>query len=193
MNAQLQALLDELETFGQARDAAAASRAEKMLNCGPDTGRLLWILARFGGCRRVLEVGTSNGYSTLWLADAAEKVVTVEQDAAKRVMALENFRRSGLTSGIALVGGDAGELLAGGLGAPFDLVFLDADRSRYMDWWPSLRPAVAMGGLLAVDNVLSHLADSAPFVDLVQADASFVTQTVATGNGVLLAYRIRKD
>ncbi len=193
MTAQLEALLAELAEFGQARDAAAASHVEKMLNCGPDTGRLLWILARFGGCRRVLEIGTSNGYSTLWLADAAERVVTIEQDPTKRVMALENFRRSGLAPGIALVGGDAGELLAGGLGTPFDLVFLDADRGRYVQWWPAVRPSVAMGGLLAVDNVLSHPQECAPFLDLLRADPSFTTQTVATGNGVTLAYRTRKD
>jgi predicted O-methyltransferase YrrM len=189
----LAALLAELEAFGQARDAAAASRDEKMLNCGPETGRLLWMLARFGGCRRVLEVGTSNGYSTLWLADAAEKVVTIEQDPAKRAMALENFRQAGLASRIALVGGDAGEVLAGGLGAPFDLVFLDADRTRYLAWWPSIRPAVAVGGLLVVDNVQSHPAECAPLLAVVGADASFVAQAVGSGNGVLLAYRTRKD
>jgi predicted O-methyltransferase YrrM len=193
MTPQLQALLQELEAFGRARDAAAASVAEKMLNCGPDTGRLLWLLARFGRCRRVLEVGTSNGYSTLWLADAAERVVTLEHDPAKRAMALDNFRRAGLATGIALVGGDAGELLAGGLGAPFDLVFLDADRRRYVGWWPSLRPAVAVGGLLVVDNVLSHAAECAPLLAMVQADPSFVTQTVAIGNGLLLAYRTGRD
>ena len=193
MTGELQALLAELEEFGQARDAAAACRAEKMLNCGPETGRLLWMLARFGGCRRVLEVGTSNGYSTLWLADAAEKVVTIEQDPAKRAMALENFRQSGLASGIALVGGDAGELLPGGLGAPFDLVFLDADRTRYVEWWPAVRPAVAVGGMLAVDNILSHPQECAPFLDLLRGDASFMQQTLGIGNGVLLAYRTRKD
>jgi predicted O-methyltransferase YrrM len=193
MTPALQALLDELDAFGRERDANAATRSEKMLNCGPDTGRLLWMLARFSGCRRVLEVGTSNGYSTLWLADAAEKVVTIEHDPSKRAMALDNFRRAGLAPGIALVGGDAGELLAGGLGAPFDLVFLDADRSRYVGWWKALRPTVAPGGMLVVDNVLSHAAECAPLIAILQADPSFLTQTVAIGNGVLLAYRTGRD
>ena len=193
MTAQLEALLRELEDFGRARDAAAMSRSDKMLNCGPETGRLLWMLARFGGCRRVLEVGTSNGYSTLWLADAAERVVTIEQDPGKRAMALDNFRRGGVATGIAMVGGDAGQLLAGGLGAPFDLIFLDADRSRYVDWWPALRPALAMGGMLVVDNVDSHPDECAPFLDLVRGDASLLAQSLAVGNGVLLAYRIKRE
>jgi predicted O-methyltransferase YrrM len=189
LTAEREALLAELAAWGRAHDARATSRAERMLNCGPETGRFLWLLTRFGGCRRVLEVGTSNGYSTLWLADAAPEVVTIEHDDAKVALARANFARAGLTGRIRLLRGDAGEVLAGGLGAPFDLVFLDADRDRYAAWWPALRPAVARGGLLVVDNAISHAAACAPLAALLAADPDFRAQTVGVGSGLLLAYR----
>lgn len=188
MTAELRALLAELEEFGRENDRAAADHAARMLNCGPDTGRLLWILCRFGGCRRVLEVGTSNGYSTLWLADAAESVLTIEIDARKRALAEANFRRADLAHRIRLIGGDAGEVLASGLGV-FPLVFLDSKRTAYAPWWPALRRAVAPGGCLAVDNVHSHAAECVPLLGLLEQDAEFTVQTLAVGNGVALAYR----
>ena len=71
MDQALTALLDELARLGEANDARETERARKMLNITPDTGRLLWILVHAIRATRLLEIGTSNGYSTIWLADAA--------------------------------------------------------------------------------------------------------------------------
>lgn len=70
MDDALVGLLDELARFGDENDARETERSRRMLNITPDTGRLLWTLVATTGARRVLEVGTSNGYSTIWLADA---------------------------------------------------------------------------------------------------------------------------
>jgi len=67
----LERLLDELARSGAENDARETERARKMLNITPDTGRLLWILVHAARARWILEVGTSNAYSTIWLADAA--------------------------------------------------------------------------------------------------------------------------
>ena len=84
MNETLLALLDELARFGTANDARETERPRRMLNITPATGRLLWILVRQARATRILEVGTSNAYSTIWLADAARetggRVVTLEAD-----------------------------------------------------------------------------------------------------------------
>ena len=92
MDDTLRSLLRELERFGAENDARANQRHDKMLNITPETGELLAILVQGMKARRVLEIGTSNGYSTLWLADAirasAGSVVTVEVSVAKAQMAL---------------------------------------------------------------------------------------------------------
>src|SRR3954467_8514313 len=104
----------ELEQFGAAHDAATSDRAQRMFNITRDTGELLAVLVRASAARRVLEIGTSNGYSTLWLPEAARavrgSVTTVESAADKIALASANFARSGL-SFITLVHDDAGRFL----------------------------------------------------------------------------------
>jgi predicted O-methyltransferase YrrM len=73
MDARLLAVLDELARFGRDNDARETERPRRMLNITPETGRLLWILVRQSRATRILEVGTSNAYSTIWLADAARE------------------------------------------------------------------------------------------------------------------------
>ena len=90
MDAPLTALLDELARFGDDNDARETERPRRMLNITPDTGRLLSILVRSAGATRILEVGTSNAYSTIWLADAARETggsVTTSRVAAERYAA----------------------------------------------------------------------------------------------------------
>jgi predicted O-methyltransferase YrrM len=189
----LEALLAELEQFGQATDRATAERERRMLNITRDTGEFLDVLVRATLARRVLEIGTSNGYSTLWLARAAQAiggaVTSVERSEYKIGLAAANFARSGLGPCIAQVRDDAGRLLARAADAAFDLVFLDSERPEYPGWWPDLRRVLRPGGLLVVDNATSHPEQMAPFVALVRADRQFTTSLVPVGNGEFLATR----
>jgi len=189
----LQAVLAELEQFGRENDGANAERARRMLNITRETGEFLSVLVRATLARRVLEIGTSNGYSTLWLADAAQavggSVTTVEYADYKVRLARKNFERSGLASRIALLHEDAGEVLARSAEAAFDLLFLDSERTQYPGWWPRLRRILRPGGLLVADNATSHAGDMAPFVALVKADAEFTTCLVPVGNGEFVAVR----
>ena len=189
----LENLLTELEQFGRDNDSATAERPRKMLNITRDTGEFLAVLVRAAFARRVLEIGTSNGYSTLWLASAAQdiggSVTTVEKSQYKIDLAAKNFARSGLASSIAQVHDDAGRLLERSADGAFDLIFLDSERPEYSGWWPHLRRVLRRGGLLVVDNATSHPAEIAPFVALVKADAEFITSLVPVGNGEFLAAR----
>jgi predicted O-methyltransferase YrrM len=193
MTESLQALLSELERFGEANDNATAERPRRMLNITRDTGEFLSVLIQATSARRVLEIGTSNGYSTLWLARAARAiggaVTTVELSDYKVSLARQNFSRSGLASFITLVQDDAGRVLERAGDASFDLVFLDAERPEYPDWWPHLKRVLRPGGLLVVDNATSHPEQMAPFVALVKADADFTTSLVPVGNGEFLAVK----
>lgn len=191
MNSTLKELLEELEAFGQSNDETVKDRPRRMLNITRDTGEFLSVLIRIMGARRVLEIGTSNGYSTLWLAVAARTidgtVTTVEMSQFKIEMAAKNFVRSGLVGYIIQIEGEAGGVLSGAADAAFDMVFLDSERSEYVGWWPDLKRVLRPGGLLVVDNANSHAEEMAPLISIIQADEDFVTSLVPVGNGELLA------
>ena len=115
MDATLTGLLDELARFGQDNDARETERPRRMLNITPDTGRLLWILIQATGATRILEVGTSNAFSTIWLADAARgtggRVTTLELNPDKVAMARPNLARAGLGDLVEIIEGPAGDTL----------------------------------------------------------------------------------
>ena len=192
----LDALKVELERFGEANDAATSERSRRMLNITRDTGEFLAVLVRATAARRVLEIGTSNGYSTLWLADAARgiggSVTTVELAEYKLGLASSNFARSGLSPYITLVHDDAGRVLQRSDQDAFDLVFLDSERREYVGWWPQLRRVLREGGLLVVDNATSHVDEMAAFVALVTADPQFETCLIPVGNGEFLAVKAQR-
>ena len=193
MTEPLAALLAELEQFGQRNDAMTSDRQWRMLNITRDTGEFLAILVKATDARRILEIGTSNGYSTLWLASAARatggSVTTVEWSDLKLGMASANFARSGLAACISLVHDDAGQVLKRSPDAAFDLIFLDSERPEYPGWWPELKRVLRYGGLLVVDNATSHAEQMAPFIALVEADPQFTTSLVPVGNGEFLAVK----
>ena len=195
MTDPLKSFLAELEQLGKKNDSSTPERARKMLNITRDTGEFLAVLIRATLARRVLEIGTSNGYSTLWLASAARatggSVTTVEFSDYKTGLASKNFDRSGLAAYISLVHDDAGRVLERSADSAFDFIFLDSERPEYPGWWPNLRRVLRPGGLLVVDNATSHLEEMAPFVALVEADTSFTTSLVPVGNGEFMAVKAK--
>ena len=196
MSSPLDSLMAELEHFGKANDSSTSERPRRMLNITRDTGSFLAVLVVATLARRVLEIGTSNGYSTLWLASAARaiggSVTTVELAEYKAGLASTNFARAGLASFISLVHDDAGRVLGRSADGAFDLIFLDSERPEYPGWWPNLKRVLRPGGLLIVDNATSHPEQMAPFIALVNADTDFTTSLVPVGNGEFLAVRAVK-
>lgn len=193
MNAARRALADELYASGRAHDAAQADRVARWRNVEPETAELLGVLVRAMGARRVLEIGTSNGYSTLWLADAAEavggSVVSLEVLAERTALAAEHLARAGLSAAADLRTVDAGGALAVCGDASFDLVFLDAERPAYAGYWSDLVRVLAQPGLLVVDNVISHADQVADLRALVEADERVTSSLASIGAGVLLVAR----
>lgn len=186
METGLKKLLQELWSSGQVNDANAASRSDKVLNITPDTGEFLLLLVRALRARRVLEVGTSNGYSTLWLAEAVRPlggvVDTLEHSPAKIEAAKANFERSGLQAWIRPHLGDAGVFLR--QSSPvYDLIFLDSERVEYPGWWPHLQRVLRPGGLIVVDNAVSHAGEMEPFVQLVGETPGYLSSLVPVGKG----------
>ena len=186
-------LLLELERFGEENDQAISERQKRMLNITRDTGEFLSVLVRAVDARRILEIGTSNGYSTLWLAEAAQatggKVTTLECSDYKVSLARQNFGRSGLAACINLVQDEAGRFLGQAADGSVDLLFLDSERGEYPGWWPHVRRVLRAGGLMVVDNALSHPAELAPFIALISSAADFTTSLVPVGKGEFLAVK----
>jgi predicted O-methyltransferase YrrM len=194
MEARLVSLLDDLYREGAEHDAALADRRRRRRNLEPDSARLLHLLALATGARRVLELGTSNGYSTIWLGAAALAngggVLTVDVDEGRLREAKENIARAGLEAAVEMRLEDAGSALSGSAPAQWDLVFLDAERPDYPAFWSDLVRVLRPGGLLAVDNVLSHAEEVADFRILVTADRRVTEALVPTGAGVLLVTKL---
>lgn len=154
-------IADTLLPPDPALDAALAANAAAGLpaiDVAPSHGKLLHILARMTGARRILEIGTLGGYSTIWLARALPpggRLVTLEASAAHAAVARENIARAGLAGVVDLRLGRALDTLPGLAGeAPFDMVFIDADKPSnpdYLDWALRLsRP----GTVIVCDNVV---------------------------------------
>ena len=174
----LEQLKRELEHFGEQNDGAQHSRGSKMLNITRDTGELLAVLVQTRGAQAVLEIGTSNGYSTLWLAEAVKRlggrVTTIELDEGKRTEQLA---------------GEAGSVLPCLPTAGYQLIFLDSERRHYQAWWPEIQRLLAPRGLLVVDNAISHEDEMREWMAQVRRDPDFLTSLVPVGKGEFLVVR----
>jgi predicted O-methyltransferase YrrM len=181
----LRTLLDKLYAEGQAFDADEPDRRQRRRNLSPDAAELLALTLRIAGARDVVEIGTSNGYSAIWLADAVRdtggSVVSVDVEAS--VEAVTNVRHAGLSGRVRFEIADGGEFLARQPADSVDLLFLDAERTAYPGWWPHPQRVLRPGAVLAIDNVLSHPHEVAPFLALLE---SFTGTTVAIGKGLYL-------
>jgi predicted O-methyltransferase YrrM len=192
MNDARRRFAQELYAAGRAHDQAREDRLERLRNLEPATAELLAVLVRATRARRILELGTSNGYSTIWLADAAQatdgRVTSVDLDPARTSLARENLHQAGLAAFVELRTEDAAKTLAAGGDAEWEFVFLDSERPAYPSYVPDLLRVLRPGGLLAVDNVLSHEHELVEFTALIEAQP--LTQTVVpVGAGLRLAVR----
>jgi predicted O-methyltransferase YrrM len=191
-DADIRTFLSELYATGQRHDAQQQEHSKKMLNLEPETAQLLHILIRSSRRARVLEIGTSNGYSTIWLAWAASgvggQVVSIDRDAYKLTLANTNLGRVGLREMVDLRSGDATEIVAG-LPGPFDCVFFDADRFSAPAQLSLLIPKLTPDVLLLADNVLSHPNEMAAYLRALEALPHFERVIVPIGKGLSVAYR----
>ncbi len=125
-------------------------------------GRLLRIMTESMHAKNVVEIGTSTGYSGIWFGLALQqtggKLTTYEIDPERAATAQENFKRAGMSKIITLVLGDAHEKVTE-LKEPIDILFLDADKSGYVDYLNKLMPLIRPGGLILAHNINPRMAD----------------------------------
>ena len=190
MNWDRRTFLDELMAASLAHDAREPDRLARWRNVEPETAAMLAVLVRATGARRLLEIGTSNGYSAIWLGDAVQaaggSVLSLEIDPERAHAGRENIAAAGLDGVVEVRVADAAEALRGFGDHEWDLILLDSEREPYVGYWPDLVRTLRPGGLLVVDNVISHADEVAEFRDLVDGDRRVISSLVPIGAGVLL-------
>jgi len=154
----------------------------------PQTGRFLALMASMAPDGRILEIGTSGGYSTLWLSlacrDSTRRITTFEILPEKVKLAQQTFDRANVSDMVDLVHGDALSYLPDCTDIAF--CFLDAEKEIYQKCYDIVIPNMVPGGVLVADNVISHEAILKPMVKQVVADERVDALVIPIGSGVLL-------
>lgn len=165
---------------------------QRLRQIPPETGKFIALLAATAPAGTYLEIGTSAGYSTLWLALACKemgrKIVTFEIDKEKCDLARETFRRTGIEKTVELVIGDAREYLQNCKNISF--CFLDAEKDVYDDCYEKLIPRMMRGGLLVADNAISHREILKPMLARALADKRVDALVVPIGSGELVCRKL---
>jgi caffeoyl-CoA O-methyltransferase len=185
-----EAVLERLYTEDAAQRAAGLPSSQRTRNLERDTGRWLALLARATDAREVLEIGSSNGVSTIWLAAAAQhnggRVTGTEILPERAADANRNLADAGLDAVARVVAGDARTTVAS-LPGPFDIVFIDAEKDDYVDHFQAVADRVGPGGLILADNVISH--DLSEYQAMLRSRSDVETVTIPIGCGVEFALK----
>lgn len=184
---EIEALLKELETV-----------RGRFSNVPRTDGQFLNMLIKISRSKHVLEVGTSNGYSAIWLCMALEEtdghLTTIEIDPERVKLAKENLKRAGLDHRVTFLEGDAHKIVPT-LEGPFDFVFLDADKGREQDYFGYLYPKKLLpGALILVHNAIRMSRSMQRYLDMISAHPEFDTLMVSTtlDDGFAISYWRRK-
>jgi predicted O-methyltransferase YrrM len=174
----------------------------------PAVGNFLSWLALTSQAKNILEIGTAIGYSTLWLAKAAEqtggKITTIDMNLQRRKEALDYFARAGVSEQILSLAGDARKVLPS-LAATYDLIFIDAAKGEYLEYLELVYPLIARGGVLVVDNVLFRgwvipganfepkyqrmVSGLREFLQKLNQNPEFITSLLPLSDGVTVSWR----
>lgn len=181
--------LERIYAEGRRNDESTTERSSMMLNITPSTGVFLDLLISDAKPRRILELGTSNGYSTIWLARAARRVGghidSVDFSLNKTRLASDNLAECRLRDVVTLHTADCGEFLRRCDSLIYDLVFLDSDRAAYCDWVDHLVRVIRFG-LLVVDNATTHPGEIRDFKRHLSNNLGFAVAVLPIGNGQMI-------
>jgi predicted O-methyltransferase YrrM len=158
-------------------------------------GEFLHLVVKATRARNVLEVGTSQGYSTIWMGLALEEtdgqLISIEIDKERYNLAHQHITEVGLSQRVTLIRGDAHAEVTK-LGGPFDFVFLDADKEGQLDYFDKLYPKkLVPGGILIAHNAISQADSMKDYLDMIRKHSNFdtVILSVTMDDGFCLSYR----
>ncbi|MDP3025809.1 MAG: O-methyltransferase [candidate division Zixibacteria bacterium] len=181
-----------LESLDKQDRLAGKSPLERLRQVPPETGKFLALLAASAPEGTYLEIGTSGGYSAMWLSLACKelgrKLITFEVLEEKANLARETFKITGLENVVELVFGDAKKYLQNCKNVAF--CFLDAEKEEYLDCYEKVVPNLVSGGILVADNVISHKEVLEPMLERALKDVRVDALIVPIGRGELVCRKI---
>ena len=183
--------MHKLEQIDSRDRTDGTPRMKRLRQIPRDVGKFIAIVAAAAPAGRLIEIGTSAGYSTLWLAlacrAAGRKITTYEISDEKAELARETFTAAGVEDVVEFVHGDALDLLPSSKDIAF--CFLDAEKEIYGRCYEAIVPAMAPGGFLVADNAISHRAELRPLLDRASQDQRVDALIVPIGKGELVCRR----
>lgn len=158
------------------------------------TGILLNTFIKMMGAKSVLEIGTSNGYSGLWLAKALKetggRLTTIEYYDKRQSIAIENFKNCGVMDIVRPLQGSACDIIESfDENEKFDFVFIDANKREYVKYFELIKSHLTPKAMIVADNIISHAEKVQTFIEAVDADKDFQYTIVEVPGGILTAYR----
>ena len=193
MEQELFDVLTELEACDQQERAQDLPREKRIKALYPDSAKLLSMLAISKKARSIVEIGTSAGYSTLWLAYAASitggRVVAYEIDPARVDEARTNLEKANMVDYVEILVGDAREVLRH-REEPVDLVFIDGEKEQYETYFDVVYKRLGVGSMVVADNVVSHEDELLDYVTYVQNHPNLESVTIPIGRGLEITVKI---
>ena len=197
MRENIRSVLKKLEKRAELEksEKIQVSHDERMLAISSETGKFFNILLKAIKAKKILEIGMSVGFSTLWFADAIlsnnGKIITIEENRNKIAMAKKNFEEAGVSAQIEIQEGKALQILhklatSESDQQEFDFVFLDADKENNIEYFDLVLPLVKIGGIIATDNILypeSFRPEMKKFTEYIKSKPNVQTMTLDLGNG----------
>jgi predicted O-methyltransferase YrrM len=186
-------VMARLEMRDQRERAQALPGSGRIQALHPDSGRFLYVLALAKEAKRIVEVGTSHGYSTLWLAAAAKanggRVVTCDINPDRAAAARRNFAAAGLADVIQLMEGDARDTLRSH-DQWVDLLFIDSKKSYYETFFDAVYQRLIKGGIVVADNALSHQYELEDYISYVENHPNLESVMVPVGRGLEISVKL---
>lgn len=174
-------------------DNQKENRLDRWRNLEPESAEFISVIIRAQQTKNMLEIGTSNGFSTLWFADALKstqgKLITIEIEKDRTEAARNYLNNFDLIQQVELITMDAKDYL-NSVENEFSLIFLDAERKYYTSYWENLKKMLdKKGNLLIVDNIISHKSDVEDFIELIESENKYVLSIINIGAGLLFVTR----
>ena len=167
-------------------------------NVDRQSANFLNLMVKTVGAKSALEIGTSNGYSAIWIAKALletkGKLTTLEFWEKRSNLAIENFKKTGVNDIITVVTGDAVQILADMKEEnkyKFDFIFVDANKAEYIDYYRSFDSMLDVGGIIIADNILSHYKKTENYVETLMNNENYQSQLLNFEAGMLLSRKIK--
>ena len=186
-------VMARLEMRDEQERAKELAGSERIQALHPESGRFVYVLALIKEAKSIVEIGTSHGYSTLWLAAAAQvnggRVVTCDMNTERLGAARDNFADAGLADVIEILEGDARETLRS-RSEPVDLLFIDAEKSYYESYFDVAYQRLVKGGIVVADNALSHQDELEDYILYVENHPNLESAMVPIGRGLEISVKL---